>query len=127
MGIEHLRLRPYDELSGGERQLVMIARVLAQSPRTILLDEPLSHLDLCNQVHLLKLLKELADNGTTIVAVVHDPTLALTYCNQHYFLREGMLCLPDEQRGPDADFLSDVYGTRLDMIHNNGRTVVMAE
>jgi iron complex transport system ATP-binding protein len=59
VGLEPLRERPYTELSGGERQLVMIARVLAQKPRVILLDEPLSHLDLANQARFLALVKNL--------------------------------------------------------------------
>jgi iron complex transport system ATP-binding protein len=58
VGLEPLRDRPYTELSGGERQLVMIARVLAQEPKVILLDEPLSHLDLANQVRFLGLVKK---------------------------------------------------------------------
>ncbi len=59
IGIEDLRKRPYTELSGGERQLVLIARVLAQEPKIMLLDEPLSSLDLSNQAKMLNLLKGL--------------------------------------------------------------------
>jgi iron complex transport system ATP-binding protein len=127
VGIDHLRFRPYNELSGGERQLVMIARVLAQSPQIILLDEPLSHLDLCNQVHLIKLLKGLADRGTTIITVLHDPTLALTYCDRHIYLRGGSLYFPTDGAYADAEFLSDIYNTRLRVIRSEGIPVVIAE
>lgn len=127
VGIEHLRPRAYTELSGGERQLVMIARVLAQAPKTMLLDEPLSHLDLCNQVHLLKLLRKLSEEGTTIVAVLHDPTLALTYCNRHIYLHEGSLRFAPDGAEADAAFLSDIYNTRLRVIRSEGMPVVIAE
>lgn len=127
IGLEHLRLRPYTELSGGERQLVMIARVLAQAPGIIFLDEPLSHLDLCKQIHLLKLLKSLAAGGASVIAVLHDPTLALTYCDQHFFLRDGELCFPNDKNEFDAGFLSDIFGTRLSVIRNAGKPVVIAE
>ena len=91
VGIEELRDRPYTELSGGERQLVMIARVLAQEPRVILLDEPLSHLDLANQVRFLGLVKKLTAGGLTVLAVLHDPNLAFLSGDHFVFLKDGQV------------------------------------
>ncbi len=125
VGIAHLADRPYTELSGGERQLVMIARILAQAPQIILLDEPLAHLDLCNQVHLLRLLQILASQGTTIVAVLHDPTLALSYGNQHIFLKDGRSHWLPATRNGYAAFLSDIYGTPLRVMIDGSRTIVL--
>jgi len=125
VGIAQLADRPYTELSGGERQLVLIARIVAQAPPIILLDEPLAHLDLGNQVHLLHLLQNLAGQGTTIVAVLHDPTLALSYGSHHLFLKDGRIqWLPEEARRHGA-FLSDIYGTPLRLLPDGERTVVL--
>ena len=76
LDIEHLRDRPYTELSGGERQLVMIARILVQAPKVILLDEPTNHLDVYYQSYLMKKLRQLSRQNFTVIAIMHDPNLA---------------------------------------------------
>jgi iron complex transport system ATP-binding protein len=123
--IEALRQRPYTELSGGERQLVMITRIIAQSPRMILLDEPLSHLDLSNQVNLLNLLRNLAGEGITVLAVMHDPTLALSYCDHQIFLQDGRLQAPPQDVALYEIFLSEIYHTSLRLIQYQGRSIVI--
>jgi iron complex transport system ATP-binding protein len=73
VGISHLAEKPYTEISGGERQLVMFARVLAQEPDIILLDEPTSHLDFGNQFKILNLIDQLARSGFSIIMTSHFP------------------------------------------------------
>jgi iron complex transport system ATP-binding protein len=73
MGISHLANKRYTHISGGERQLVLIARTLCQEPEIILLDEPTSHLDFKNQALVLKTIKNLSDSGMTIVMNSHFP------------------------------------------------------
>jgi iron complex transport system ATP-binding protein len=75
VGMETMAERPVQTLSGGERQLVMIARALAQQPRILLLDEPTSHLDLSNKGRVLQLIRRLADDGVTVVFTTHEPNL----------------------------------------------------
>jgi iron complex transport system ATP-binding protein len=78
------------ELSGGERQLVFIARALAQEPRLLLLDEPTTHLDITHQVAVLDLLKRLnREQGLTVMIVLHDLNLASEYCKRLVLVREG--------------------------------------
>lgn len=89
IGISKLKNRPYTALSGGERQLVMIARLLAQQPKVILLDEPLSFLDLHNQSNLMKIIKSLVLSGLTVVSVLHDPNIAIIHADDIILIKDG--------------------------------------
>jgi iron complex transport system ATP-binding protein len=125
-GITHLGNRKYTELSGGEQQLVMISRVMAQNPDILLLDEPTTHLDFCNQSHLLGLLKKLADDGLTIVAVIHDPNLAFLYGDDFLFAKNHQIFrAPTNELAWDADFLKSIYQVDLKAIKYNGRAFLV--
>jgi iron complex transport system ATP-binding protein len=79
----HLRERPFSELSGGERQRVIIARALAQEPSVLLLDEPVSHLDINHQIEILDLVERLkGQRGLVVIVVLHDLNLAARYCDR---------------------------------------------
>lgn len=87
-----LRDRLFSELAGGERQRVVLAKALAQSPGLLLLDEPTSHLDINHQVEILDLLKRLSRaGGVTVVVVLHDLNLASIYCDSLHLLAGGQL------------------------------------
>ena len=85
LNITHLRNRPVPELSGGEKQLIMLARALAQEPGILLLDEPTAHLDLGNTAVILNILKDLAKKDVTILFTTHDPQAAI-YCAKNVVL-----------------------------------------
>ncbi len=85
----HLSDRIFAELSGGEKQRVLIARALAQEPKVLLLDEPTAHLDINYQEEILNLLKRLSGEKLTILAVFHDLNLAARYCDSLILLNQG--------------------------------------
>lgn len=88
-GVLALADRPYTALSGGERQLVLLARTLAQQPRVILMDEPTAHLDLRNQVRCLAMIRALAARGVAVVVTTHDPHHAFVLGGQVALLKTG--------------------------------------
>jgi iron complex transport system ATP-binding protein len=128
LGIGHLARRLYPELSGGERQLVMIARALAQAPALLILDEPTSHLDFANQAGVLELVRGLADEGLAIVMTTHDPDHAFLIADQVLVMsREGKSCVGAVTEVLTEERLSATYGRRVRIRNIEGRTLCFAE
>ncbi len=88
-GIARLAQRPYTMISGGERQLVLLARALAQEPQFIVLDEPTASLDFGNQGKVMREIRALAESGHGVLFTTHDPNHALRAADRAYLLREG--------------------------------------
>ncbi|MEH6348070.1 MAG: ABC transporter ATP-binding protein [Bermanella sp.] len=118
--LEHLKTRPYGQLSGGERQRCNLARSFLQilpngfGNSILLLDEPLTGLDISHQVRLFKLLTELQDKGITIIMVLHDVNLALRYCSHSILLKGSQLIKQGKVEDVlTAKRLSDTFETEL--------------
>ena len=112
LNISHLATRNFSKLSGGEQQLVLIARALAQGTRTILMDEPTASLDYGNQMMVLEQVRKLADEGYTVVLSTHHPQQALTYADLALALKDGSVYAcgrPEEVL--DAKLIEALYGT----------------
>jgi len=122
VGIEHLAERPYTKISGGERQLVLIARALAQETPVLILDEPTSHLDFRNQILVLEKVRSIvADKNLVALMTLHDPNLALLFSHQVILIREG--CILDRGTPRNvitAEHLHEMYGIPVEVVHNNG-------
>lgn len=103
VGMADLAQRPFTTLSGGERQLVLIARAIAAEPAHLILDEPASALDLNNQTRLLELLRRLADGGLGIVMTTHHPDHALEIADTVVLMRADASAAV----GPTDDLLTD--------------------
>ena len=88
-GIMHLRERPYTMISGGERQLALLARALAQEPQFIVLDEPTASLDFGNQGRVMREIRALGASGHGVLFTTHDPNHAMRAADRAFLLREG--------------------------------------
>lgn len=125
VGITDLAKRRYTELSGGEKQRVILARALAQETDLVLLDEPTNHLDISYQLRIFDLLRE---SGKTVLSAIHDLNLALMYCDSIYMLGApgGLFC------GPAGEVLEEkrIRGTfdvncSLENTKEKGRKVIV--
>jgi len=126
--IGHLADRSILELSGGERQLVSIARALAQQPDVLLLDEPTAHLDLAHRVAVLDCVRDFARDGGSALVVSHDLSLAARTCDELALLAEGRILAsgPPEQVLAAAN-LRAAFGIDADIVTApDGRPVVVA-
>jgi iron complex transport system ATP-binding protein len=123
LGIAELAERRFPHLSGGEKQMVVLAQALVQNAGVLLLDEPASSLDVSHQLRLFELLKELNADGLTVICVLHDLNLALTYFTRLLVLSQGGIAAwgpAEEALSPEV--LEAVYGVRALVHHHAGRT-----
>ena len=116
-GTWHLRLAKPAQMSGGELQRVMIARALAQQTPVLLMDEPVSNLDIAHQIDIMRLLKN-AEGKTTLI-VIHDLNLALQFCDDLLLLHEGSsLYHGPIDKGLTTEKIKTVYGVGARIVDN---------
>ncbi len=116
VNILHLENKNYTEISGGERQLVLIARALAQKPQILVMDEPTSSLDYGNQIRLLSHVKKLANQGLSIIMSTHSPDHAI-YCNSKVImLKNGrVLCAGSAAEVITEENLKAIYDIEVEI------------
>ncbi len=126
LGLEKMALRPVDELSGGERQKVMLARALAQEPKVLLLDEPTSNLDLRNQMEVMRMIRGLvSDQGLAAIVSVHDLNLALRFADDFLLLHRGGVRQVAGTQELDTGLIEEVYGVPVTLGRLEGYPVVI--
>ncbi len=117
VGVAHLAERSIVDLSGGERQLVLIARALAQQPRVLLLDEPTAHLDLAHRVAVLDLVRDFAQGERSALVVSHDLSLSARACDHLALLAAGRVHASGPPREVlTEDNLRETFGISADVI-----------
>lgn len=111
VGMTHVANTPCNQLSGGQRQLVLVARALAQQTPLLLLDEPTSALDFSNQIGIWDVLRRIAAEGVAVVVCCHDPNHIMWFCDRVVVLHEGRVLaqgVPDQV--VDTAVLKTIYG-----------------
>jgi iron complex transport system ATP-binding protein len=129
VGLFELRNRPYTEISGGEQQLVLIARGLAQKSSILLMDEPTAHLDLSNQHRVLEIVHQLGEQGLSFIVSSHSPNDAIAYADNVLLLSGGwVIDYGKPQETLTESLLSSVYGIQTEVIYQkqNGSSMARA-
>jgi len=116
IGIADIADRPYTALSGGQRQLVLLARALAQGTKVLLLDEPTSNLDFQNQINIWRIIKELTRNDVTALTCTHDPNHVLWFCDKVIVLgSDGVVANGSPANALTDETLNEIYGDVCDV------------
>ncbi len=126
VGLAALADQAVPELSGGERQLMLVARAIAQRPRILLLDEPTAHLDLHNKSRLIEIMRGLRDDGVTLLMTNHEPDVVLAVADDVLLMEQGGASV----FGPlnevfTAEALSRIYHLPIRLVQIDGRKQVL--
>jgi iron complex transport system ATP-binding protein len=132
-GISGLADQSYTQISGGERQLVMIARAMAQEPSVLLLDEPTSYLDFKNQILTLKMIKEISrSRKVTVIMTLHDPNHALMFSDEVVLLRKlngsragNVIAFGSPHEVITPKNIQAAYGVEVEIVEVKGRKLLL--
>jgi iron complex transport system ATP-binding protein len=134
MEVTDFRNRDYNTLSGGEGQKVQMSRVLAQihdktetSSKLLFLDEPVSHLDIKYQFQLLQVAKDFNSHNTTVIAILHDINLALSFADRILFMKQGKIYHDlNEIHHISSEIIEEVFDVKCRIIYpEDNRPVVL--
>ncbi len=127
MSLDKLALRLFNELSGGEKQKVLIARAICQEPKVLILDEPTSNLDLLHQLEVLNIITRLVkERELSTVMAMHDLNLASRFSDKIAMLKDGLIFAAGEpSKVLKSDTIREVYGVESQIFHTSGHPVIV--
>ena len=120
--------RNFNEISGGEKQRVVIAGAITQEPELMILDEPTSALDIKYQIQILKILKQLnEDKNMTVILAMHDLHLAAKFCNRLILLEDGKIFQDGKAKEVlQKEHIEKVYGVKVHLIHDQNGNIMIS-
>ncbi len=125
-GMLKFRNKQFSKLSGGEKQKVLLSRILCQEAKILLLDEPTSHLDIRSQVEVMGMIEDMCRNGMSALISTHDVNLATMFCSKVIMIRDGVVRYAGKpEEVITARSIRDVFGIDVDVVRYNGRVVVL--
>ncbi len=127
MGLEELAFKEINDLSGGQRQKVFIARAAAQKADLILLDEPTNNLDLKHQLEIFNLIRKEVKNGKTAIVTMHDLSLVSRFSDRIIMLKEGRVFSDGSDSSLSAAKINSVYGVEVSLKEHNGKKIIIPE
>jgi iron complex transport system ATP-binding protein len=128
VGLSDFAWRAVNTLSGGEQRRAAMASLLTQKPQVYLLDEPTNHLDPHHQIHILQTFRELCQNGASVIATLHDPTLAERFAERALLLYgDGHYQLGPVAQVLTAEELSALYLTPIEVVRSAARRAFIAQ
>lgn len=126
LNIADLEKRGYLDISGGERQLVLIARAMLQDAKILIMDEPTSNLDYGNQIRVMKRIQQLSKEGYIVILSTHNPQHSLMFCDKALVLKSGkVLSYGNTKDTLNTDILKQIYKIDIDIKNVEGTPVCL--
>ena len=127
MGLTELASRNANELSGGERQKIAIARALVQEPKLLIFDEPTGNLDIANEQLILKEAKKVAkEKEIGILTSLHDLNQALDLGTKFFFIKEGKIVYSGGPEIVTKEVIKEIFNADVEIIEHDGRSIIIA-
>jgi iron complex transport system ATP-binding protein len=126
VGLSNFENRRFSELSGGEKQKVLLARVFAQNTEVLLLDEPTSHLDISSQLEIMSLIRRKVQDGCSALIAIHDINLASAYCDKLLLVKKGEIFAAGKpEETITSGNIREVYGAEVEVRKIGGNILVI--